>query len=120
MPLCTHMSKSGKVLKTHTICNNSHNKADRQEQFTPEMTLIGIHIVSKFQPNPSIIAKVIDTFVYSNFFQDHCVVICIKIKPYSNFFQDHPLLSTFLSRPLHLVYFQHNGIRTAHIPTTHV
>ena len=28
------------------------------------------------------------------------------------------ILSTFLSRPLHLVYFQHNGIRTAHIPTT--
>ena len=61
-----------------------------------------MHIVSKFQPNPTIITKVIDNFVHGNFFQDH------------------PFLSTFLSRPLHLVYFQHNGIRTAHIPTTHV
>ena len=53
-------------------------------------------------------------------FQDHCVINCIQIKPYNNFFQDHPFLSIFLSRPLHLVYFQHNCIRTAHIPTAHV
>ena len=65
------MSKSGRVLKTHTIHNNSHNKAARQLQFTSEVTLIGIYIVSKFQPNPSIIAKVIDNFVHGNFFQDH-------------------------------------------------
>ena len=107
------MSKSGRVLKTHTICDNSHNKAGRQLQFTSEVTLIGIHIVSKFQPNPTIIAKVINNFVHSNFFQDffqdHCVANCIEIKSYENFFQDHCIL----------VYFQHNG-RTAYIPTTHI
>ena len=65
------MSKSGKVLKTHIICDNSHNKAGEQQQFTPEVTLIGTHIVSKFQPNPTNMAKVIDNFVHSNFFQDH-------------------------------------------------
>ena len=65
------MSKSGKVLKTHTIHDNSHNKAGRQQQFTPEVTLIDTHIVSKFQPNPTIIAKVVDNFVHGNFFQDH-------------------------------------------------
>ena len=104
------MSKSGKVLKIHTICDNSHNKAGRQLQFTSEVILIGIHIVSKFQPNPSIITKVIDNFVHGNFFQDHCVANNIKIKSYNNFFQDHCIL----------VYFQHNGIRTAHIPTAHI
>ena len=62
------MSKSGKVLKTDIICDNSHNKAGGQQQFTPEVTLIGTHIVSKFHPNPTIIAKVIDNFVHSNFF----------------------------------------------------
>ena len=97
------------MLKTHTICDNSLNKAGRQLQFTSEVTLIGIHIVSKFQPNPTIITKVIDNFVHGNFFQDHCVANCIKIKSYDNFFQDHCIL----------VYFQHNG-RTAHIPTTHI
>ena len=65
------MSKSGKVLKTHTIHDNSHNMAGRQQQFTPEVTLIGTHIVSKFQPNPTTIAKVINNFVHGNFFQDH-------------------------------------------------
>ena len=65
------MSKFGGVLKTHTIHNNSHNKAGRQLQFTSEVTLIGTHIVSKFQPNPTIIAKVIEHFVHSSFFQDH-------------------------------------------------
>ena len=104
------MSKSGKVLKTYTIHDNSHNKAGRQLQLTPEMTLIGVHIVSKFQPNPSTITKVINNFVHGNFFQDHCVVNCIKIKSYDNFFQDHCIL----------VHFKHNGIRTAHIPTTHI
>ena len=64
------MSKSGKVLKTHKTHNNSHNKDGKQLQFTPEVTLIGAHIVSKFQPNPTIIAEVIATFVHSNFFQD--------------------------------------------------
>ena len=108
-PLCICVSKSGKVLKTHTIHDNSHNKAGRQLQFTSEVTLIGIHTVSKFQPNPTIIVKVIDSFVHSSFFQDHCVANCIKIKSYENFFQDHCIL----------VYFQHNG-RTAHIPTTHI
>ena len=72
------MSKSGKVLKTHIIHDNSHNKAGRQQRFTPEVTLIGTHIVS----NPTIIVKVINNFVHSNFFQDH-----------------------FLSRPLYVVTF---------------
>ena len=89
------MSKSGKVFKTHTILNNFHNKGGRQLQFTPEVTLIGAHIVSKFQPNPPIISKVIHTLLYmaTSFktisFQDHCVVNCIKIKLYGSFFQDH-------------------------------
>ena len=77
------MSKSGKVLKQHKIHNNSHNKADRQLQFTSEVTLIGTHIVSKLQPIPTIIAKIIANFVHSNFFQDH-----------------------FLSRPLHGKVYQ--------------
>ena len=112
-PLCTHVSKSGRVLKTHTIHDNSHNKAGRQLQFISEVTLIGTHIVSKFQPNPTIIATVMDHFgtQAASFktisFQDHCVANCIEINSYKDFFQDH----------LDLVYFQHNG-RTAHIPTT--
>ena len=81
--------------KKHTIHNNSHHKAGRQQQLTPEVTLICTHIVSKFQPNPTIIAKVINNLVHRNFFQDHCLVSCIKIKPYS----------TFLSRPSIFVYF---------------
>ena len=127
-PLCTHMSKSGKVLKTCKTCNNFHNKNSRQLQSTQEVTLIGAHIVSKLQLNPTIIAKVIDNFVHGNFFQDHCIVNCTKIKPYGSSFQDHPFglhvghtsisfktivlilhLSrpylVLLSRPLHLVYF---------------
>ena len=104
----------------NTIHDNSHNKDGRQLQFTPEVTFIGIHIVSKFQPNPSIIANVIDNFVHGNFFQDHCVVNCIKIKSYSNSFQDHPFLSFSFQDHCILVYFQHNGIRTAHISTTQV
>ena len=75
------MSKSGKVLKTHIIRNNYHNKAGRQQQFTPEVTVIGTHIVSTFQPNPTIIAKVIDNFVHGNFFQDHLLSrpLCAKL-----------------------------------------
>ena len=99
-PLCTYMSKSGKVLKTHTIHDNFHNKTGRQQQFTTEVTLIGTHIVSKFQPNQTIIAKVINNFGHSNFFQDHFLSrpLCNKlhqIKPYS----------TFLSRPSIFVHF---------------
>ena len=100
------MSKSGKVLKTHIICDNSHNKAGRQQQFTPEVTLIGTQIVSKFQPNPTIIAKVTNNFVHGNFFQDHCGVNCIKIKPYD----------TFLSRPSIFVYFPFKTITFGLIP----
>ena len=75
------MSKSGKVLKTHIIHDNSHNKAGRQQQSAPEVTLIGTHIVSKFQPNPTIIAKVNDNFVHGNFFQDHSLSrpLCAKL-----------------------------------------
>ena len=75
------MSKSGKVLKTHIIHDNSHNKTGGQQQFTPEVTLIGTHTVSKFQPNPPIIDKVIDNFVHSNFFQDHFLSrpLCSKL-----------------------------------------
>ena len=89
------MSKSGKVLKTHKTCGNSYNKAGRQQQFTLEVTLIGTHIMSKFWSKPTIIAKVINNFVHSSFFQDHCLVNCIKIKPYA----------TFLSRPSIFIYF---------------
>ena len=104
------MSKSGKVLQTHKTHDNFPNKDGRQLQFTPEVTLIGAHIVSKLQPNLPIISKVIDNLVHSNFFQDHflsrplytatsfktisfqdhCVVNLVKIKPYSSSFQDHP------------------------------
>ena len=78
------MSKSGKVLKTHIIHNNSHNKAVRQSQFTPEVTLIGTHIMSKFQPNPTITAKVINNFIHGNFFQDHFLLrpLCAKLYQY--------------------------------------
>ena len=93
-PLCTHVSNSGRVLKTHTIHNNSHNKVGRQLQFISVVTLIGIHIVPKFQPNPPIITKVINNFVHGNFFQDHCAANCIKIKSYK-----------FLSRPLNFSLF---------------
>ena len=72
-------------------------------RLVPEVTLIGTHIVSKFQPNPTIIAKVIDNFVHSNFFQDHCVVNCIKIQPYGTFLSRPSIFAYFLSRPLHLV-----------------
>ena len=95
VPIVPHVSKSGRVLKTHTIHNNSHNKAGRQLQFTTEVTLIDIHIVSKFQLDLTIITQVIDNFVHSNFFQDHCVVNCIKIKPHKNSFQDHCIIGLF-------------------------
>ena len=68
------------MLKTHTIHNNSHNKAAKQLQFISEVTLIGTHIVSKFQPNPTIIAKVIDHFVHGSFFQDHLYSIPLSGK----------------------------------------
>ena len=79
--LCTHVSKFGRVLKTHSHCDNSHNRVGRQLQFTSEVTLIGTHIVSKFQPNPTIIAKVIHHFVHSSFFQDHLhpIPLCGKL-----------------------------------------
>ena len=91
------MSKSGNVLKTHKTCDNSHNKDGRQLQFTPEVTLISAHIVSKLQPNQTIIAKVIDNFVHHNFFQDHCVVNCTKIKPYGELLSRPSIWSTFRS-----------------------
>ena len=78
------MSKSGKVLKTHTILNNSHNKSSRQLQFTSEVTLIGAHIVSKLQPIPPIIYKVINNFVHGNFFQDHFLSRPLCCKLYQN------------------------------------
>ena len=65
------MSKSDRVLKTHSNCDNSNNNSGRLFKFTSEVTLIGLHIVSKFQPNPSIFGKVIHHFVHSSFFQDH-------------------------------------------------
>ena len=89
-PLCTWMSKSGKVLKAHIICNNSHNKPGRHKQFTPEVTLIGTHIVSKFSQIQPLLPK-LSTILYmaTSFktisFQEHCVVNCIKIKPYGTF-----------------------------------
>ena len=79
--LCTHVSKFGRVLKTHSNHDNSNNKIGRQFKFISEVTLIGPHIVSKFQPNPTIIAKVIHHFVHSSFFQDHphTIPLCVKL-----------------------------------------
>ena len=77
-------------VKNTQICDNFHNKAGRQLQFTPEVTLIGTHIVSKLQPNPTIIAQVINTFVHGNSFQDHFLSrpLCAKLYIWY-FFQDH-------------------------------
>ena len=69
--LCTRMSKFDRVLKTHSNRDNSNNNSGRLFKFTSEVTLIGPHIVSKFQPNPSIFGKVIHHFVHGSFFQDH-------------------------------------------------
>ena len=79
--LCTRVSKFGRVLKTHSNCDNSNNKIGRQFKFTSEVTLIRPHIVSKFQPNPTIIAKVIHHFVHGSFFQDHphTIPLCSKL-----------------------------------------
>ena len=79
--LCTRMSKSDRVLKTHSNRDNSNNNIGRLFKFTPEVTLIGPHIVSKFQPNPSIFGKVIHHFVHGSFFQDHPhrVPLCVKL-----------------------------------------
>ena len=60
--LCTRVSKSDRVLKTHSNHDNSNNKIGRQFTLTSEVTLIGPHIVSKLQPNPTIIDKVIHHF----------------------------------------------------------
>ena len=74
--------------------DNSHNKAGRQLQFISEVTLIGAHIMSKLQPNPTIIARVIANFVHSNIFQDHFLSrpLCAKLYQNSAIWQ-------FLSRP---------------------
>ena len=65
------MSKFDRVLKTHSNRNNSKDNSGRLFKFPPEVTPIGPHIVSKFQPNPSIFGKVIHHFVHGSFFQDH-------------------------------------------------
>ena len=79
--LCTCVSKFDRVLKTHSNHDNSNNKIARQFKFTSEVTLIGPRIVSKFQPNPTIIGKVIHHFVHSSFFQDHShrISLCVKL-----------------------------------------
>ena len=79
--LCIHVSKFGRVLKTHSNCDNSHNNIARQLQFTSDVILIGPHIVSKFQANLAIIAKVIHHFIHSSFFQDdpHSIPLCGKL-----------------------------------------
>ena len=59
------------VLKTHSKRDNSNNTIGRQFKFTSEVTLLGPHIVSNVQPNPTIIGKVIHHFVHGSFFQDH-------------------------------------------------
>ena len=63
-------------------------------QFTPEVTLIGAHILPKLQQNPTIIARIITNFVHSNIFQDHFLSrpLCAKLYPNSAIWQ-------FLSRP---------------------
>ena len=91
---CAPIRANPAVLKTHKTCNNFHNQDGRQLQFTPEVTLIGAHIVSKLQTNPTIIAKVIDNFVHSNFFQDHFLSIPLCCKLYQN-----QAIWQFLSRP---------------------
>ena len=108
-----------RVLKTHSNCDNSNNTIGRQLKFTSEVTLIGPHIVSKFQPNPTIFGKVIHHFVHGSFFQDHpqrAPARVIASKSIWYFFQDH--FGSFKTI-FYLVYLQHNG-RTAHFPATHI
>ena len=88
--LCTHMSKSDRVLKTHSNRDNSNNKIGRQFKFTSEVTPTGPHIVSKLQPNPTIFGKVIHHFCTWQLLSRPSPVgttmgHCIKIQ----FFQDH-------------------------------
>ena len=82
------MSKSGKVLKTHIIHDNSHNKAGRQQQFTPEGDPYRhpycVKISAKIQP----LLPKLSTILYT-----------------ATSFKTIHFLSTFLSKPLHLVNF---------------
>ena len=75
------MSKFDRMLKTHSNRDNSNNNSGRLFKFTPEVTLIRPHIVSKSQLNPSIFGKVIHHFVHGSFFQDHPhrVPLCVKL-----------------------------------------
>ena len=82
-----------------------------------EVNLIGIHIVSKFQPNPTIITKFINNFctrqLLSRPFPFKTIVQqnCIKIKSYRN----------SLSRPLHFSLFpaQWQDSSSSNWPTFH-
>ena len=103
------MSKFDRVLKTHSNQDNSNDKIARLFKFTPEVTPIGPHIMSKLQPNPTIFGKVIHHFVHGSFFQDHPhrVPLCVKLhwncsyellsRPFG-FFQDHSLFSIFTAQ----------------------
>ena len=91
-----------------------------------------------FSPVPSI-SKVIAKSVLIRSFQDHCTPIWVKISHMAHFIHINHLphhlaifqflsrslskikhKKQFLSRPLLLVYLQHNGYRTANILTANV
>ena len=72
-PLWSPMSKIGRVSKTHKKQGNFCNRGVSWLQLIPEVTLVGTHIVSKFQLCTPIISKVIANSVHSNSFQDHLI-----------------------------------------------
>ena len=117
-------------------------------KLTPEVTTIGAHIVSKFQPCTLVLVKLLhkvysETSFMTISFQDHCTSIWVKISHTAYLVRNSqpsvyvwaifnipfqtlvPIQhqKDYLAIPfktLALVYLQHNGYRTAHIPTTNV
>ena len=107
------------------------------------MTCLRVHHLSKFQLSNPNISRAIGKKVYESSFQDrflsrplyfninlknHTVKfwafwsIRVLSRPFIPFlaFFTFPFKTIVLSTPLLLVYLQHNGYRTAHIPTTPV
>ena len=72
-PLWPSMGKFGWVSKTHKKHGNFHNRGGSLLKLTSEVTTIGAHIVSKFQPCTPVISEVIAKSVLSNSFQDHLI-----------------------------------------------
>ena len=58
-PLWLPMSEFGWVSKTHKKHGNFHNTGSNLLKLTPEVTTIGAHFVSKFQPYTPILAKLL-------------------------------------------------------------